>query len=334
MRKISPKKRNKANLIYNQCLIFAFAAGAISLACLFPMKKQQTQAHLEVQNQVAAQDDSLATEQLVQANLQQQPLQPEVQNQLTAQDESLATEQLVQANLQQQPLQPKIQAQNESLATKQLAQHQAQTQPQAQAPAPAATSPTSIKNTKIDSQFIDRMEGSILKGYVPLPGKSRSGVTIASGFDLGQMHLKEFDQLPIQKDLKAKLRPYVGLKKFQAVAYLKAHPLTINAKEREELNEVAATKILLPLIQAYDKSSKTPFAQLPPQAQTALFSFAYQYGVGFMYKRGNPKELWNYYITQNWVKVSHTLHSFKIYAPRRHQEAQLINTINKISYNG
>ena len=187
--------------------------------------------------------------------------------------------------------------------------------------------PISIQFTKINHQFLAKMEGTVLKGYVPLPKTTKSGVTIGRGFDLGQMLPREFNSLPITPALKAKLRPYVGLKKFQAVAFLKSHPLTINVFELEELNQISSNKILIPLVKAYDKASKIPFDQLPSQAQTALFSFAYQYGVGFMHKGGQQKKLWEAFVHQNWNQVVNTLHSFKQYSPRRRQEAQLVNSI-------
>ena len=195
--------------------------------------------------------------------------------------------------------------------------------PEAVVENPAAIS---IRNTKIDRKFIEKMEGSVMKGYVPLPQSTQSGVTIASGFDLGQMHLKEFNQLPINDALKAKLRPYVGLKRFQAVAFLKKHPLAINVKEMQQLDEIAANKILLPLVKNYNKASKVGFNALPAEAQTALFSFAYQYGPGFM-KKASTRKLWHNYVEQNWSGVTATLRGFKMYAPRRHQEAKLVSAL-------
>ena len=121
-----------------------------------------------------------------------------------------------------------------------------------------------------------------MKGNVPLPKTTQSGVTIASGFDLGQMRFQEFNQLPITHTLKAKLRPYVGLKRIRAVAFLNNHPLRINTSEMQQLNEVSVNKILIPLVKRYNKASKVAFTSLPAKAQTALFSFAYQYGPGFM----------------------------------------------------
>jgi type VI secretion system secreted protein VgrG len=41
----------------------------------------------------------------------------------------------------------------------------------------------------IDFSFIGQLEGNKTEGYVPDPENSNSGVTIASGFDIGQHQL-------------------------------------------------------------------------------------------------------------------------------------------------
>lgn len=185
----------------------------------------------------------------------------------------------------------------------------------------------SITQSKIDTGFITKVEGSVLKGYVPLAGSTNSGVTIADGFDLGQMHRSEFNQLPITTALKNKLMPYVGLTKFKAVAFLKAHPLTISQDELVQLNVIAANKILKPLVAVYNKESGKSFMDLPAGAQTAIFSYAYQHGPGFMH-RSSGKALWNSFISQNWQKASTLLKGARMYAPRRHLEAQLLDNIS------
>ncbi len=189
-----------------------------------------------------------------------------------------------------------------------------------------AAEPVRLKTAQIDTSFINKMEGVKLNAYVPLPGKSKSGVTIGRGIDLGQMHAREFNSLPINQMLKSKLFPYVGLTRFQAVAFLKTHPLTISHQEMDELNNVFLNRHLIPLIKAYNKSSKVAFTEIPPQAQTALFSFAYQYGNGFM-KKGTGKLLWKSYVTQDWPQVCRILSSDKRYAPRRRAEAKLVGSI-------
>ncbi len=181
----------------------------------------------------------------------------------------------------------------------------------------------SISQSKIDTKFIAKVEGVALKGYVPLPKKTKSGVTIAAGFDLGQMNLKEFKSLPMDEALRAKLLPYIGLKKYQATAFLKAHPLHLTNMEVEQLNVIAANKILIPLSTSYYKSSGKSFTTLPAAAQTALFSFAYQYGAGFM-KKKNLSQLWNHFVAEDWSQASQALHGFKVYGERRKQEAKLL----------
>ncbi len=181
----------------------------------------------------------------------------------------------------------------------------------------------SIIDTQIDRDFIRAMEGSHLKGYVPLVKTTKSGVTIAHGFDLGQLDLKEFNSMAISDELKHKLRPYVGLKKYAALSYLKKHPLTISPDDLEQLNVVSANSVLRPLVKHYDQVSKKSFLELPPAAQTALFSYAYQCGPYFMHQ-SHQKTLWNAFVTQDWHKASKQLRTFKTYASRRNSEAQLL----------
>lgn len=184
----------------------------------------------------------------------------------------------------------------------------------------------SIEDTRIDYNFLKKMEGSKLKGYVPLGYQSKSGVTIANGFDFGQLDLLEFNKLPLDESLKDKLRPYVGLKQQQAQAFLEQNPLVITQEEFHQLNKVAANKILLPLMKTYDRFSRTPFMELPSEAQTVIFSYAYHNGPGFM-RKNQSKQLWKHFVSQEWTKASHTLKKFKLYSHRRIHEAKLLDRL-------
>ena len=67
--------------------------------------------------------------------------------------------------------------------------------------------------SEIDFGFIKELEGFRLTGYVPKEkGKElgTSGVTIASGFDLGAHNINDLAGLP--EDLIQKFSPYLGLK--------------------------------------------------------------------------------------------------------------------------
>jgi|GEM_PF-1417410 len=192
--------------------------------------------------------------------------------------------------------------------------------------AKAGVNLVSITETKIDRGFIRKVEGSVLKGYVPLAATTNSGVTIADGFDLGQMRPAEFSKLPISSALKAKLQPYIGLTRFQAVSFLRSHPLAINENELDQLNVVAANKILQPLVKVYEKSTGQSFLNLPAQAQTVIFSYAYQHGPGFMHV-GSGRQLWSLFVAQNWHGASASLRASRMYTNRRQMEASLLDHI-------
>jgi GH24 family phage-related lysozyme (muramidase) len=183
-----------------------------------------------------------------------------------------------------------------------------------------------IGQTQIDLHFIRLVEGSTLKGYVPLVHSTNSGVTIAHGFDLGQMSRKEFQALPLDQALKSKLQPYVGLKKYKALNYLKKHPLTITPAELQELNKVAANRILQPLTKYYHHATGQSFLDLPAAAQTALFSYAYQHGPAFMHQPRSQK-FWTAFIKQDWTKAGQHLRQSKSYQSRRIKEALLLETL-------
>ena len=62
----------------------------------------------------------------------------------------------------------------------------------------------------IDYDFIAEREGGRRsKGYVPAAGVSKSGVTIATGFDLGARNEGDLSRLGLGKELSAKLKPYM-----------------------------------------------------------------------------------------------------------------------------
>ena len=64
--------------------------------------------------------------------------------------------------------------------------------------------------SNVDFDFILEQEGYKLKGYVPDAKKSNSGVTIASGFDLGARNLSDLSGLP--QTIIDKLTPFLGIK--------------------------------------------------------------------------------------------------------------------------
>jgi hypothetical protein len=92
----------------------------------------------------------------------------------------------------------------------------------------------------IDFKFLSDLEGgSKTTGYVPAAGVSKSGVTIGTGFDLGQRKESDLTALGLDATLVTKLKPYLGLKGKKAQDLLKKQPLTISVANAQKIDKAA-----------------------------------------------------------------------------------------------
>ncbi|MEJ2682510.1 MAG: pesticin C-terminus-like muramidase, partial [Gammaproteobacteria bacterium] len=118
-------------------------------------------------------------------------------------------------------------------------------------------------------------------GYVPAAGISKSGVTIATGFDLGQRNESDLKLLKLDALLKAKLKPYLGVKGKAAQDLIKKTPLVINLHQAQAIDKAVKSAHVAQLKLKYNAStSKKKFTDLPSPAQTVIASVSFQYGVG------------------------------------------------------
>ena len=109
--------------------------------------------------------------------------------------------------------------------------------------------------TQVNFGFISGLEGGpILQGYVPDPKNSNSGVTIATGFDLGQRSSNELHRL-LPTRLANKLSVYCGFKKQDAVSVLNKLPLNITADEAEQIDLSVKHQMLTQLVQRYNRAA-------------------------------------------------------------------------------
>ena len=195
---------------------------------------------------------------------------------------------------------------------------------------------------QIDYKFISQLEGGqILKGYVPLPQRSKSGVTIATGFDLGQRNQADLKKLNLPASLITKLTPYLGLKQQQAQKALNTSPLTISILEASLIDKAVKAEHVGTLTLKYNAATplktkksassnkpiqtKATFRSLPKQAQTVIASVSFQYGVNLQSR--TPK-FWKAVTNENWKAAIKILKNFgDIYSTRRNKEAALLGTI-------
>ncbi len=130
----------------------------------------------------------------------------------------------------------------------------------------------------IDVAFISELEGTSLTGYVPkqrgIP-LGKSGVTVATGFDLGQRNEQDLRLLGLSAPLIAKLRPYLGKRKWEADNFLRANPLTLTRKEVQEIDEAIFVTKVRGIIRDV---GETRWQKMGRSLRTVLASVQFQYG--------------------------------------------------------
>ncbi len=209
--------------------------------------------------------------------------------------------------------------------------------------------------TQINWTFIHENEGgSKTEAYLPLctahsivnkANKScyghekdsvigKSGVTIASGFDLGQRNSHDLDSLKLPAHLNNALKPFLGLKKedakkaFDEYEEKNGHKLMITGVDAQLIDQKVKEKSVKVITKNFNAASKNSFDKIDPNAQTALASFAFQYGENMQkHKSEYVQKVWNAYTNQNYPEAIKLLEGAPEYNGRRRQEADLLRKI-------
>jgi len=129
--------------------------------------------------------------------------------------------------------------------------------------------------------ILKTFEATKLSGYVPTPS---SGVTIATGFDLGQHNKQDIKNLNLPKALEDKLLPYAGSSDAK-----KAANLTITAEEAALLDKSVIDSKLNSFNAAYvTKFGESPNQSLDENTRLALASAFFNMGPGMLNAEKNP----------------------------------------------
>jgi len=185
---------------------------------------------------------------------------------------------------------------------------------------------------RIDLKQISKWEGGQqLVAYIPSQRGTvigSSGVTVATGVDLGQMSEEEINALDISDTLKEKLTPYARKTREHAQAALAKNQLKITQEEADELDAVMSKKIFGRLIRLYNQDSSVPFHELPANAQTVIASIGWRRGASFG-RVINYQALWSAAINQDWQELKTLLNNFPTQSrglmKRCMREAELLN---------
>lgn len=181
---------------------------------------------------------------------------------------------------------------------------------------------------KVNFDFIAELEGkAVLNGYVPDPDKSNSGVTIATGFDLGQRSDSDLAaMLPEHSELVDKLAPYCLLKRNRAVAALTRLPLHITNAEAKAIDNAVKQQLIGLLQQRYNLAAPRLFTELPEEMQTVIASVAFQYGD----LASRCPKFWQSAVNGWGLGMINELRNFgDRYPTRRNREANYLNKFYK-----
>lgn len=143
----------------------------------------------------------------------------------------------------------------------------------------------------IDTVFITRILGrlegkGITKGYVPSRNGEpigSSGVTIATGLDLGQQTRAGLEAMGIPAALVGRLSLCLGARKREAQYILAKYPLTLT---REEVDVVDAAMHAKYINETSELFGRDAFSAAPKEVQAVAASLHCQFGTPF--RRASP----------------------------------------------
>lgn len=177
-----------------------------------------------------------------------------------------------------------------------------------------------IKGTLIDWNYIRSKEGFREKTYVlPYLSFPNSGVTVATGFDLGSKNMKVLIDAGLTDYSKKRLEPFLGLKgKLAHEAHEQLGPVTLHITQLDALDKYGINNIIIAGIKIYndDRSSfSKPFSQLSKTRQTVLAYRFWHWGAYYgNHGKEFQKKFWKKVIENNWREAAIQLRDFSGFA--------------------
>ena len=188
---------------------------------------------------------------------------------------------------------------------------------------------------EVDYVLVGILEGTKCIGYVPYDGEGQghiSGVTIATGFDLGQQNQWDLRRIfgsgETNQDLKDLFSPYLGLQGREAYIFLQNNPLVLDDTQVGRVNTCVLPAYLFSISNYYNEhvDSDHNWDTLPDQAQTVIFSIGYQFGNG-----GLSQELMNAISNGQYSRAADIVEAMGAngnYTERRNEEANLLRQLS------
>lgn len=178
-------------------------------------------------------------------------------------------------------------------------------------------------------EFLRDVEGFKASGYVPQDRRGNpienSGVTIATGLDLGQQDEDSLRRMGLSDELISIFRPYLGLKRGEAQRFLLDNPLRLTAEQATFVEESLMSHDFERMSDLWNSTQREEdgirWDQLDPEKQTVMLSVFRQYG---NLPRRTPK-FWRSATQGRWNDTVSELRNFgDEYTTRRNKEADLL----------
>jgi hypothetical protein len=197
--------------------------------------------------------------------------------------------------------------------------------------------------TSVDFAYLARWEGGqYLRGYVPFAQgivAGNSGLTIATGFDVGQRSEAALADMKLPPEVGPKLAPYAsqrfrGKNRAQVLQIVaKRGPIPVLTKaEADQVDAVVHREHLLAARDSFNARRKPgvpTFQNLPANWQTVLFSRTFHQGTG-MPDTGVAKPFYAAVTAGKWQEAVTALRNYAVsqdwYKTRVAQEAALLAT--------
>ena len=175
----------------------------------------------------------------------------------------------------------------------------------------------------VDMKFLEQVEGNKNDMYVPKDKQGialgKSGPTIGMGFDVGGRNENDLKGLP--PEIIKKLKPYLGLRKQEAIDFIEKNPLVITDKEKVIINAFAKKVEMEKLRKKWKETTGKSFDDLNSKAATVVASVAFQYGD----LETRTPNFWKQVTAGDWEAAKKNLYDFgDKYKSRRKKEAELL----------
>jgi hypothetical protein len=195
--------------------------------------------------------------------------------------------------------------------------------------------------SNVDFRYLSKWEGNqFLRGYVPfIKGVTagKSGMTIATGFDIGQISASELNALDIPQETKTKISAFTSLKftkmtRHQVAEVVAKHgPVPkLTKAEADRIDFLIHRKHLSSAAVSWNtrrKKGVPEFKALPSAWQTVLFSRTFHQGVG-MPDTSVAKPFYTAATAGQWSKAVDALNNYGVaqswYKSRVQQESALL----------